>query len=104
MSVRRPILRIDRAGGILVSGDSLQNWLAPDEFFSEESCQMMSEMDFFQPANLGPLWMTLNNPQKQDFLRLRELSFRHALCGHGAPLRDTAKEAYAARFRSMFGI
>ncbi len=36
-TTKRPegILHIDRAGGILVSGDSLQNWLAPDEFFSE---------------------------------------------------------------------
>jgi hypothetical protein len=98
------ILRIDRAGGILVACDSLQNWLAPDEFFSDESRRMMTEMGFFQPANLGPLWMKINEPQGQDFVRLRELSFRHALCGHGAPLRDTAKEAYGARFQRVFGI
>jgi hypothetical protein len=98
------ILHIDRAGGILVACDSLQNWLEPDAFFSDASRQMMTEMGFFQPANLGPLWMQVNTPQGQDFARLRELSFRHVLCGHGTPLRDTAKEAYAVRFQRAFGV
>jgi hypothetical protein len=98
------ILRIDRDGGILVACDSLQNWLAPDDFFSDASRGTMTEMGFFQPSNLGPLWMQLNEPQAEDFVRLRELPFRHALCGHGAPLRDTAKEAYTDRFRRVFGI
>ena len=56
-TTKRPecILRIDRAGGILVACDSLQNWVEPDKFFSDESRQMMTEMGFFQPANLGPV-------------------------------------------------
>jgi hypothetical protein len=98
------ILRVDRAGGILVACDSLQNWLEPDEFFSDHSRQMMTQAGFFQAANLGPVWMKVNEPKAEDFVRLRELSFKHVLCGHGAPLRDTAKEAYAARFQSVFGI
>jgi hypothetical protein len=98
------ILHIDRAGGILVACDSLQNWVASDEFFSDESRKTMTEMGFFQPANLGPLWMKVNEPKAEDFVRLRELSFRHVLCGHGAPLHDTAKEAYADRFHRVFGI
>jgi hypothetical protein len=98
------ILHIDRAGGILVACDALQNWLAPDEFFSDESRAMMADMGFFQPANLGPLWMQINKPLGQDFVRLREWSFRHVLCGHGAPLRDSAKEAYTATFQRVFGI
>jgi hypothetical protein len=98
------ILCIDRAGGILVASDSLQNWVMPDEFFSDESRQKMTEMGFFQPANFGPLWMQVNEPKATDFVRLRELSFRHTLCGHGAPLRDTAKEAYTARIENVFGV
>jgi hypothetical protein len=103
-TTRRPecILSIDRAGGILVSSDSLQNWLEPDKFFSDESRQLMMEMGFFQPANLGPLWVRMNEPQPEDFPRLCKLSFRHALCGHGAPLRETAMEAYTARIQKMF--
>lgn len=98
------VLRIDRGGGILVACDALQNWLAPDGFFSENSRKMMTEMGFFQPANIGPLWMQVNEPKAEDFARLQELPFRHALCGHGAPVRDTAKQAYSERFNRVFGI
>jgi len=97
------ILRVDRAGGILIACDALQNLLAPDEYFSDQSRQMMQEMGFFQPANLGPVWMQINEPKAQDFARLQELPFRHVLCDHGPPLRDTAKEAYSARFKRVFG-
>lgn len=98
------ILLADRADGILIACNSLQNWLEPDEYFSEDSCKTMTEKGFFQPANLGPLWLQLSAPQAQDFVRLRNLSYRHALCGHGTPLRDTARENYAARFRLVFGV
>jgi hypothetical protein len=98
------ILRIDRAGGILVACDALQNWLEPDQFFSDESRQTMTGMGFFQPANLGPLFMQVNEPKGEDYARLRALPYRHALCGHGSPLRDTAATAYADRFQRVFGI
>lgn len=97
------ILRIDRAGGILIACDALQNLLAPDEYFSDQSRKMMQEMGFFQPANLGPVWMQINEPKPEDFIRLQELAFQHVLCGHGPPLRDTAKEAYTASFNRVFG-
>jgi hypothetical protein len=98
------ILHIDREGGILVACDSLQNWVAPDEFFSDDSRKTMTEMGFFQPSNLGPLWLQVNEPRGEDFARLRELSFRHVLCGHGEPLRNRAKEAYTDRFQQVFGV
>jgi len=97
------IVHVDRAGGILVACDSLMNLLAPDEYFSDQSRQMMRVMGFFEPANLGPVWVQVNEPKAQDFVRLQELSFRHVLCGHGPPLRDIAKEAYTARFQRIFG-
>jgi hypothetical protein len=104
-TTKRPegILHIDRADGILVSGDSLQNWLAPDEFFSEDSCKTMTEMGFFRCAGIGPLWMQLNEPKVQDFARLLRLPFRHLLPGHGRPLRDTAKEAFTETIKCAFG-
>jgi hypothetical protein len=96
------ILRVDREGGILVACDALQNWLAPDEFFSDESRQTMTEMGFFQPANIGPVWIQANDPKPQDFQRLAQLEYRHALCGHGQPLLNTAREDYAATFKRVF--
>ena len=97
------VLHVDRAGGILIACDALQNWVEPDEFFSEESKKRMSEMGFVQPANFGPVFLQVNGPKRDDYARLTQLSFRHALCGHGAPLRDVAKESYEARTTAVFG-
>ena len=102
------ILHIDRAGGILISGDSLQNYVAPDEYFSVDTCKTMMEFGFFCFAGIGPYWRQANEVQVQDFLRLLELPFTHLLPGHGKPLLDrryivTAKEAYAATIRRVFG-
>ena len=96
------ILRIDRAGGILVACDALQNWVEPDAFFSADSVERMQAMGFFTPANVGPLWMQRAEPHREDFDRLLTLDFRHALCGHGAPLRDTAREDFAATVDQLF--
>ena len=51
-------------------------------------------------------WSGLVGDQRTEtagFRRLQELSFRHAICGHGPPVRDTAKEAYTATFQRVFG-
>ena len=98
------ILRLDRAGGILIACDALQNWLSPDEFFSDSSRDMMTQMGFFTPANLGPVWVQRAEPGADDFARLKSLTFKHALCGHGAPLRDTAHEDFTATIQRVFGI
>lgn len=98
------ILRLDREGGILIACDSLQNWVAPDEFFDAGTVETMTKLGFFTPANLGPAWVQLNEPGAADFQRLRELSFQHALCGHGRPLRHTAMQDYAATFARLFDV
>lgn len=97
------IISLEREGGILIACDSLQNWLAPDVYFSDESQGLMKEMGFFQPANFGPVWMRTSEPQVEDFERLMGLSFRHVLCAHGEPLLNAAKENYLARAKQVFG-
>lgn len=97
------VLHVDRAGGVLIACDALQNWLAPDEFFSDDSRATMTEMGFFQPANIGPVWMQAAAPAAHDFARLGALAFNHVLCGHGAPLLDTAGPAFRSRFQTTFG-
>jgi hypothetical protein len=96
------VLHVDQDGGILIAADSLQNWEKPDAFFSGESIQQMTAMNFFQRANFGPLWMQLNQPGKEDFDRLLELPFEHALCGHGSPLLHSARDEFAKRAKSIF--
>jgi len=105
-TTKRPecILRLDREGGIMIACDSLQNWVEPDEFFDDATIETMKGMNFFTPAGLGPAWIHESEPKAADFVRLKELSFRHALCGHGRPLLDSAKESYHATFARMFEL
>ncbi len=105
-SVKRPesILRLDREGGIMIACDSLQNWVEPDEFFDDETVSTMTKMDFFKTANLGPAWIYESQPQAEDFVRLKEVPFKHALCGHGYPLLHHAGEAFHARFNQIFDL
>ncbi|MEJ2691452.1 MAG: hypothetical protein P8166_00045 [Candidatus Thiodiazotropha sp.] len=98
------ILLLKRDGGILIACDALQNWLAPDEYFSDASRELMQQMGFFTAANLGPVWVQRAAPEGGDFARLKALPFRHALCGHGAPLIDTAHEDFSATFNRLFGV
>ncbi|TVP54852.1 MAG: hypothetical protein EA351_12310 [Gemmatimonadales bacterium] len=97
------ILRLDRDGGIMIACDSLQNWVAPDEFFDESTVETMQGMEFFTPHNLGLAWLHASDPQAEDFVRLKEIPFSHALCGHGIPARN-AMDAYHATFNRMFQV
>lgn len=98
------ILRLEREGGIAIACDALQNWHAPDEYFSEASTQIMTEMNFFTPANLGPVWLQAAAPDSEDFIRLKTLQFKHALCGHGQPLLHSAQEDFHATFNRVFSV
>ena len=96
------ILIIERAGGIAVASDALQNWIQPDAHFAEPTVERMQSMGFFQKANVGPVWMQMAQPGADDFSRFQQHSYRHALCGHGEPLRDSAHEDFGATFQRLF--
>ncbi len=98
------ILRIGRHGGILLSCDSLQNWTGPDDYFDQASAAMMQAGGFFNPANVGPGWLGAAKPEKSDFLRLKDLEYRHLLSAHGAPLLNDAKPAIDATLKRLFEI
>lgn len=105
-TTKRPeaILHLHREGGILIACDSLQNWTEPDEFFLDETAERMQEMGFFTPATLGLAWLQESEPGADDFVRLKEMRFRHVLCGHGSPVRDTAQERFHTTFRRFFEV
>lgn len=105
-TVKRPecIIRLNREGGIMIACDSLQNWVEPDEFFDETTIKTMQEMKFFRPANLGPAWMYESQPTAPDFLRLKEIPFEHALCGHGYPFINNGQKEFLNTFKEYFNI
>ena len=98
------ILLLPQEEGIAIACDALQNWLSTDEHFCEHSTARMQQMGFFTPANVGPVWLQAAEPKADDFVRLKDVPFKHALCGHGEPLLNTAKEEYLATFSRLFNI
>jgi hypothetical protein len=96
------VLVVDRDGGIALACDALQNWVKPDEFFTKDTIELMRTLGFWQPANIGPLFAMRAEPEADDFRRLLQHQFRHALCGHGEPLRDTAHEDYDATIHRIY--
>jgi hypothetical protein len=104
-TTQRPecILRLDREGGIMIACDSLQNWVAPDDLFDEETVAKMKDIGFFTPTSLGLAWLQESQPKAEDFVRLKSVPFRHALVGHGSPARDSMPGFHAA-FNRFFQV
>jgi hypothetical protein len=104
-TTQRPecILRLDREGGIMIACDSLQNWVAPDALFDDETVAKMKDIGFFTPTSLGLAWLQESQPKADDFVRLKSVPFRHALCGHGSPARDSMA-GYHAAFNRFFQV
>ena len=88
----------------MIACDSLQNWVAPDEYFDGDTVGKMREIGFFTPANLGLAWLKGCEPKADDFVRLKAIPFRHALCGHGEPRLNTAQQDYHATFKGFFQV
>lgn len=95
------ILRLNRDGGVLLSCDSLQNWVEPDEYFDSPSVESMRALGFFRSGNVGPGWLAGAKPASRDFERLQELDYRHLLSAHGTPLFDEAKSRVSATLSAL---
>ena len=98
------LLILDRDGGVVVSCDSLQNWVEADRYFSEDSAQKMSTFGFIRPANIGPGWRQACAPKADDFARLKKLAFRHLLPAHGKPVLDKAHDQFSQTFAREFAV
>ena len=85
---------IEREGGILVAGDSLQHTPAPDEFYNLPAKLMMKRLGFLKPYNVGPGWLQFASPSAEEVRSLLELSFEHVLPAHGDAVIGDAKEKY----------
>ncbi|HUJ58309.1 MAG TPA: hypothetical protein VLX92_07450 [Kofleriaceae bacterium] len=90
------------AGGVLVTCDSFQNWTTY-EHCSWLVRQIAPRMGF-GPAVIGGPWLKKQGGQvmRDDFARLVELPFAHAIPGHGTPVRDDAKAKVRDAMRAKF--
>jgi hypothetical protein len=92
---REGLLLLPQEGGILVSGDCLQNWARADRYFSLPARVMMKIMGFIKPVNVGPGWLKAAKPDKDEVKTLLDLDFSHVLPAHGSPVIGDAKAQYA---------
>jgi hypothetical protein len=88
------LLRLDREGGVLVAGDSLQNWRAVDAYFNWPAAIVMRLMGFIKPHNVGPGWLRSAKPEIAQVKGILDLDFEHVLPVHGEPVIGGAKEKY----------
>jgi len=88
------VLLIEKEGGILITGDSLQNTPAPDQFVNFPARLMMKKMGFYKAYLVGPAWMKFSKPQTAEVRSILDLDFEHLLPGHGDPVINNAKEKY----------
>lgn len=88
------ICRLDREGGILITGDSLQQTPAPDEFFNLPARFMMKRFGFFKPYNVGPGWLQFAHPSASEVRTILEMDFAHVLPGHGTAVIGGAKDKF----------
>ncbi len=93
-SPNEALLRLERDGGILISGDCLQNWAAPDRYFSFLAKIAMRLMGFFKPHNIGPAWRKTTTPDPAELKALLDLDFEHLLPAHGRPVIGNARASY----------
>lgn len=98
------LLHIDQEGGILITCDSIKNWLSPDQFFSAETANLYQEQGFFGAASISKVWQQACNVNVSDFIRLKNLKFNHLISAHGDPLLNTAYECVSKTIKQEYGI
>jgi len=98
------ILHIATDGGILVTCDSIKNWISADPFFSPDTAKLYKEQGFFGVATISAVWKETCHVQASDFARLKLLKFKHLVSAHGEPLLNNAYEAATKTIEKEYGI
>lgn len=96
------VLHIEREGGILITCDSVKNWVTEDEFFSETTANKYKGKGFFGPATVSTEWQNATQVNASNFRQLNLMTFNHLLSAHGVPLLNTAHKALEETIASKF--
>ncbi|KTD13735.1 hypothetical protein Lgra_0870 [Legionella gratiana] len=83
-------LYIDNHEGIIITCDSIKNWVEADQFFSEDTAKAAKSQGEIAKAQISPIWLKATGVQSSDFAPLLKLKFKHLLSAHGDVLRNTA--------------
>lgn len=83
---------IDTHGGIIITCDSIKNWVEVDQFFSAETAKEALSRGEIAKARISPIWLQATGVQRVDFDGLLALKFKHLISAHGDVLRNSAYE------------
>jgi hypothetical protein len=83
-------LYLKQEGGIIITCDSVKNWLEIDSFFDEETAKRALLNGEISKARISPIWLQATGLQKRDFEPLLNLNFVHLISAHGDVLYNTA--------------
>ncbi len=89
------VLCLKDEGGILVTGDSLQNMPGPNSYVSFLAKIILKRKGFFHAYNVGPAWLENAKPEASDLKSIfLDSEFANVIPGHGDPVIGGAKEKY----------
>lgn len=101
---REPEAALILPGGVLLTCDSFQNWLDEDIGACSWLGGAFMRRSGFRPELIGPFWLKkIGREVEKDFRELLDHPFRHAISGHGTPIRDRAADALRGEVRRSFG-
>lgn len=95
-------LLLEQEGGILITCDSIKNWVQPDEYFSKATWDSFQEGGLIGEAGIARIWLQGTGTKEKDFKKILNLEFRHLLSAHGDPLMNDAKKHVAKSVDSIF--
>jgi len=78
--------------GIIITCDSIKNWVEIDQYFSEDTAKMAISQGEITKARISPIWLNATGVHKADFDYLLHLQFKHLISAHGDVLKNTAYE------------
>ncbi len=97
------LVYLRRHGGILLSCDSIKNWLGSDAYFNEETAALYQVQGAFGKATISKIWQQAMGVEASDFEKLKTLNFKHLLSAHGEPLLETAYQDVLSTIKHEFG-
>jgi len=98
------MIYIGTNGGILVTCDSIKNWIEVDEYFSPETAELYAKQGELGMASIDAIWLNACDVKKSDFDNLKLFSFKHLISSHGKPLLNNAHERINDTVKHVFLI
>jgi hypothetical protein len=95
------VLYLDQEGGILITCDSIKNWVTADEFFSLDTANLYKQQGYFGSASISDVWLNACKVKPADFTLINSLKFHHLLSAHGEPLLNNAHEQLKKTIASL---